>query len=280
MKVRRFAKLVRSRIFERVFSPHPGPLPKGEGEGIVAFLVALVIAIAAVVGLTGCAGKAKPEAKAAASTSVAAIPQTNAYEAMIQKAAAEPMAAVEGKGWKPMFNGRTLDGWQQTDFSGHGQVYCQSGLMVLDRGDSLTGINWTNDAPKVDYELVLEAMKLQGSDFFCGLTFPVQDSYCSLILGGWGGTVVGLSSIESEDASENETTRFIKFETGQWYRVRLRVTAAKIEAWLDDKQIVDLKTEGRHIGLRFGEIEMSKPLGIASYETATALRGIEIRRLK
>jgi len=144
----------------------------------------------------------------------------------------------------------------------------------------LTGINWTNDMSKTDYEVVLDAMKLQGSDFFCGLTFPVQDTYCSLILGGWGGTVVGLSSIEGEDASENETTRFIKFETGQWYRVRLRVTTAKIEAWLDDKQIIDLKTEGMHIALRFGEIEMSKPLGIASYETATALRGIRTRRLE
>jgi|SRR5579862_2579075 len=237
------------------------------------FPSALVIASAALVGFTGCAGKnSKSETKATAAA------KTNAYEALIQKAAAEPMVSLEGAGWKSMFDGKTLAGWKETDFSGKGQVHCESGLMILDSGNSLTGVNWTNDAPKTDYEIALEGMKLDGSDFFCGLTFPVGDSFCSLILGGWGGTVVGLSSIEGQDASENETAQFIKFDTGRWYRIRLRVTKAKIQAWLDDKQIINLPLEGKNIALRFGEIELSKPLGIASYETAAALRGIEMRR--
>lgn len=244
-------------------------------------LMALMVAVAVMTGLTGRAGKGKPEMKVEAKPAPSAEVDTNAaaLEAAIKKAAGEPMGAVEGRDWKPLFNGRTLAGWQQTDFSGRGQVHCESGLMVLEMGNSLTGVNWTNDVPKVDYEITLEAMRVQGSDFFCGLTFPVKDSYCSLILGGWGGTVVGLSSVDSADASENETSRFVKFDTGRWYRVRVRVTAGKIEAWLDEKQIVDLATEGRHIGLRFGEIELSKPLGIASYETTAAVRGIKLRKL-
>ena len=236
----------------------------------------LVVAIAALIGFTGCAGKtSKAETKAVAPAPV----KTNTYEAVIQKAAAEPMATVDGNGWKSMFDGRTLAGWTETDFSGKGQVSCQSGLLVLDAGNSLTGVNWTNEAPKVNYEIAFEAMKVDGSDFFCGLTFPVQDSWCSLILGGWGGTVVGLSSIEGQDASENETTQFIKFDAGRWYHIRLRVTAKRIEVWLDEKQVINLPLEGRNIALRFGEIELSKPLGIASYETTAALRGIKMRRL-
>jgi hypothetical protein len=241
-----------------------------------SILTALAFLIAIPAGLSGCAGKsAKPQAKAV----TLAPAKTNTYEAVIQKAATEPMSAVEGDGWKSMFDGKTLAGWKETDFSGKGQMSCENGLMVLDAGNSLTGVNWTNDAPKVDYEITLEAMKVQGSDFFCGLTFPVKDSWCSLILGGWGGTVVGLSSIEGQDASENETTQFIKFDAGRWYHIRLRVTAAKIQVWIDDKQIINLPLEGRNIALRFGEIELSQPLGIASYETAAALRGLKMRHL-
>jgi hypothetical protein len=48
----------------------------------------------------------------------------------------------------------------------------------------------------MNYEIKLEAKKVTGNDFFCGMTFPVGDSFCSFIVGGWGGPVVGLSSID------------------------------------------------------------------------------------
>src|SRR5438309_11521438 len=93
-----------------------------------------------------------------------------------------------------------------------------------------TGINFTNDFPKVNYEIALDAMRMGGSDFFCGLTVPVGDSFCSLIVGGWDGSLLGISSPDHNDASENETTRFVNFETGRWYRIRLRVTTQRFEA--------------------------------------------------
>jgi hypothetical protein len=199
----------------------------------------------------------------------------------LAEAAAKPSAPLAGTGWRPLFDGKTLYGWQVTDFVAHGIVTCDSGLIVIDSGATLTGINWTNtnDLPRMDYELALDAMRLDGSDFFCALTFPVADSHCTLVLGGWGGSITGLSSIDDQDASENETSRWVMYDTKRWYRARVRVTEGKIEAWLDDEQIVNIPTAGRKIGLRFGDIELSKPLGVATYETRAAIREIKLRRL-
>jgi hypothetical protein len=121
-------------------------------------------------------------------------------------------------------------------------------------------------------------MRVDGSDFFCGLTFPVGDAPCSFIVGGWGGGVVGLSSIDGSDASENETTMYQEFEKGRWYGVRVRVTQGKIEAWLDKKQMVDVATKDKRISVRV-EVELSRPLGISCYTTTAALRDLKVRRL-
>ena len=208
----------------------------------------------------------------------AADTKTN-VEPTLAQLAAKPSAAFEGTGWKTIFDGKSLTGWAVTDFAGSGTVACEDGLVTFQEGDSLTGINFTNKAPKMNYEVALDAMKLQGSDFFCGLTFPVGDSFATFIVGGWGGTVTGISSVDGADASENETTGFKKYESNKWYRVRVRVTDKKIEAWVDGEKMVDLLTKGKKIDLRFGEIENSKPLGIAAYQTRTAVREIRIRRL-
>lgn len=176
-----------------------------------------------------------------------------------------------------MFDGQTLTGWRETAFSGHGEVECRSGLIALNMGDPFTGINWTNDFPKMNYEIALDAMRVNGSDFFCGLTIPVGDSFCSLIVGGWGGSLVGISSLDGMDASENETTKFANFEKGHWYRIRLRVTQGRIEGWIGKEKLIDVKTTDRRISLRPGEIELSKPMGLACWQTAAALREVQWR---
>jgi hypothetical protein len=130
----------------------------------------------------------------------------------------------------------------------------------------------------MNYEISLEAMRVDGGDFFCGLTFPVDKSPCSFIVGGWGGGVVGLSCIDGYDASENATTRYREFKNGQWYRIRVRVTPSKIEAWIDDEKMVDATTTGREISIR-PEVERSRPLGIASWCTTAAVRTIQVRRV-
>jgi hypothetical protein len=179
-----------------------------------------------------------------------------------------------------LFDGKTLTNWQPTKFGGEGRVTVEDGRIVLAMGGGdLTGITWNGPAlPTTSYELTLQAMRVDGSDFFAGITFPVGDSFCSLILGGWGGTVVGLSSINGMDASENDTSQTIAFDTGRWYDVRIRVTPEKIESWLDGKQIIDQQIKGRKIHTRI-EVELSQPLGIAAWRTKSAIRDIRLRRL-
>jgi len=197
---------------------------------------------------------------------------------------AKPLANLsvtnQAAAWKSLFDGKTLAGWMPTDFAGRGEVKVKEGKIILESG-SMTGITWTNaDAlPRMNYEMSLEAMRVEGSDFFCGLTFPVGKDPCSLIVGGWGGGVVGLSSIDSQDAANNETTRYMNFQTGRWYHIRLRVSETKIEAWIDADKVVDLTTTDRTISIRL-EVEESKPLGIATWATAAALRNLQLRRLK
>lgn len=186
--------------------------------------------------------------------------------------------AESPSGWKPLFDGKTLSGWKITDFGGQGAVRVDQGRILLATGDDLTGITVDQPIPMMNYEIELEAMRVDGHDFFCGLTFPVAKEPCSLILGGWGGSVVGLSSIDGLDASENETSTARDFANGRWYRIRLRVSPSRIAAWIDDEKVVDLATEGRRISIR-SEVDASRPLGIASWRTAAALRGIRLRRL-
>lgn len=188
------------------------------------------------------------------------------------------VVTLPDEGWRFMFDGRTIAGWKESDFFGRNEVRIENDRIVMLAGNDMTGITWTGELPRIDYEVTLQGMRVDGSDFFCGLTFPVGDSHCSLILGGWGGSVVGLSCIDGFDASQNETTRFMQFQNGRWYRIRLRVTGRKIEAWLDSQKIVDVVIEGKRISIRW-ECEPSIPFGIATWRTTGAVRDIRIRKL-
>lgn len=186
-------------------------------------------------------------------------------------------AQTEGD-WKPLFDGESLGQWESTAFGGEGKVDVRDGMIVLGFGHPLTGVTWTGDYPTMGYEIALDAMRLDGNDFFCALTFPVGQDFCSFILGGWGGATVGLSSLDGMDASENETSLSLRLEDNRWYAVRVRVIPGRLQAWLDDTRIVNVGTEGREIGIR-PEVDPSRPLGIASYRTRAGLRAIRLRQL-
>src|SRR6185369_1292306 len=99
-------------------------------------------------------------------------------------------AGTSADGWESLFDGKSLGMWKRTNFGGDGEVTVEPSFrggppaIVVKMGASLSGFNWTGDVPRTNYEISLETLKIDGSDFLCGLTFPVDKSYASLILGG------------------------------------------------------------------------------------------------
>lgn len=174
---------------------------------------------------------------------------------------------------------KTASGWKEGLFPGRSTVRVEDGVVYLDKGEDMTGITWRGPLVRMNYEVTLDAMRVEGYDFFCGLTFPYGDSVCSFVVGGWGGTCVGLSSIDYYDAYNNETARFRKFDLGKWYKIRVRVTEDKIECWIDDDKLVDLVTTDREIGIRW-EMSDIVPLGVATWQTTGAIRNFELKKLR
>ncbi len=245
-------------------------------------------------------------------------------------------------GWLSLFNGKDLSGWEETDYAGHGNVKVQNGELHIENGLVITGVTYTNKTvlPKTNYEIEYEAKKLNGTDFFGLLTFPVGDAHASLVTGGWGGAVTGISSINSMDASENNTTVYLRFNKDHWYKFRLRVTPDNLSVWMTPKehliplnatvasvvkayqedsaktgqtltaeqaeaalrainpkldenipardtiyfpgeaQIINETIKDKVVNMRVGEIELSAPLGFATFQTYGVLRNIRIRRIK
>ncbi len=244
--------------------------------------------------------------------------------------------------WLNLFNGKDLTGWKETDYAGRGNVKVKNGELHIENGLVITGVTFTNKTilPKTNYELEYEAKKVNGTDFFGLLTFPVGDSHASLVTGGWGGAVTGISSINSMDASENDTTVYLKFNKNQWYKFRLRVTPDNLSVWMTPKehlvplkatvasivkayqdeaakngteltaeaaekalrqlnpeleknipardtiyfpgesQIIDEPIKDKVIEMRVGEIELSAPLGFATFQSYGVIRNARLRKLK
>jgi hypothetical protein len=209
-----------------------------------------------------------------ASTAVALAADAPGAVAPASVPAATPAAA----GWTPLSDATTVATWKSTPFGGEGEVERIDGGLRIGMGADLSGVTWSGAFPTQSYEIALEARRVDGNDFFCGLTFPVGDDSCSLILGGWGGAVVGLSSIDGLDAAHNDTTQFRDFRKDRWYAVNVRVTPGAIECFLDGEAIIEQALAGRKVSIR-EEVAPSKPLGISTYATAAEVRKIRWRRI-
>ncbi len=178
----------------------------------------------------------------------------------------------------PLFDGSSLGDWKPLAMDYLGDIVIKDGAIILGRGGFFTGVTWTGPLLTMNYEMELDAKRIEGRDFFCGLTFPFGETFASLIIGGWGGYTTGVSSINGVDASENGTADAVMFEDNVWYHIRLRVSHNRIEAWVDDKNIVDFDTTGKHIGLR-GDVDASEPLSIMTYNTTGAVKNIRMTKL-
>ncbi len=188
---------------------------------------------------------------------------------------------VSRKNEKILFDGSSLDHWAVTDYAGHGEVSLDgNGSVVLEFGIALTGIHWIGEkVPRCNYEISWSAKKVSGTDFFGSLTFPYLNEHATLVLGGWGGALVGISCLDGFDASENQTATAHLFNTNQWYRCVLRVTEAHFKFWVDQEKLIDCDIQGRTISMRTGEIELSKPLGFSTFDTTGLIKDVRLSSL-
>ena len=210
----------------------------------------------------------------------------------------------EDQKWTPLFDGETLDGWSVSRIEADKKAEVRDGCIIIGRNDLASGIKYDRPFPKSNYEIMYQAIRAKGYDFFGTITFPVKESHCSFVTGGWSGSVIGLSSIHGYDASENETTGFYSFKDNQWYQFRVRVSDDRITVWLypvdkdgkstvpdkDDsravavareeieKPKVDLVLEDKQLSTRL-EVTFFKPLGISTWNTEGHLRDIKYREL-
>ena len=182
--------------------------------------------------------------------------------------------------WKPLFDGKSLDGWRETPFTGKGKVSVEDGAIVLDAGGPMTGITWTRDVPRTNYEIRFEGRRIRGGDFFASLTFPVGIPIAPGLRAA--GAAISWACRASMDGTPRTTKRgpYFNFDNGRWYTLRLRVTEDRITAWIDNNQIINVEIAGRTIGLRPGPTKLCIPLGFMSYNTAGAVRRIEYRPIK
>ncbi|MGL6193419.1 MAG: family 16 glycoside hydrolase [Thermoguttaceae bacterium] len=218
--------------------------------------------------------------------------------------------------WKPLFDGEVMTDWAVADAAGHGPVEVKDGSIVIGMGAAASGIKYKlDDFPKTNYEIRYEAKRGMGYDFFGALTFPVGESHCTFVNGGWGGGTIGLSCIDRYDASDNQTSGYYRFDKKSWYEFRVRVTDSKIYVWIKEiktpekiaaekaaaekaekegkkpeatgsdkfgydpeKPVVDFVIGKHKISLR-GESDTFKPLGFATWVTEGFIRKIEFRDL-
>src|SRR5882672_11774597 len=71
--------------------------------------------------------------------------------------------------WVPLTDGKSLKGWRETPFSRRGEDHVKDGTIVIGTGH-LTGVTWTGEFPRSGYEIRFEAARLEGNDFFAGIT--------------------------------------------------------------------------------------------------------------
>ena len=172
-----------------------------------------------------------------------------------------------------------LGDWDTIDFAGGGESSVAGSTLEIESGEELTGVYWNGaELPVNNYELSMQARRTDGIDFFCGPVFPVNDSHCCLIVGGWAGATVGLSNIDDKDASQNQTTKLMGFEDNRWYNIRIRVLPDRIIAWIDDDCVVYQTIAGRKISLR-GDTELCTPMGLCTFQTKAEIRKLTLQRI-
>jgi len=176
--------------------------------------------------------------------------------------------------------------WQKADIPEEGTFACKDQELTLAPGLPMTGCKFTAwstlGLPGTGYSIEYEAMRAEGDDIFGMCTFPVSShqAHATFVIGGWGGTLTGISSIDFKDASENSTRAEQRFENGVWHHVRIEIRDQDLRAWVNHKRVVNVSILGRKVSLRAGYIDHCLPFGFATWNTTGKIRQVQIRMLR
>ena len=100
----------------------------------------------------------------------------------------------------------------------HGSAAVRGGQIILGPGGAFTGVvAATPEFPTTDYEILVQAMTRKGT-YLCDLSFPVGDHHLTFKPRNWN----------------------VSLEPGRWHELRVRVAAAAVEAWANDKSVFSL----------------------------------------
>jgi hypothetical protein len=178
-----------------------------------------------------------------------------------------------------MFDGATMRGWRRGFggvFGTDGELSAGDGELLLAGGRTSTGVAWAGQFPLVDYEVRLEAKRLVPNNSLCNILAPVDSQHCLFTLGA----VTGVSFLNGREAYWNPSRASLGRDVGRWYGVRLRVTAVRIAAWVDEAPLFDMPRRAYVPHLPGGH-DALKPLGLfVPARARSALRSIRFRQLE
>ncbi|MCF0234925.1 MAG: DUF1080 domain-containing protein [Thermoguttaceae bacterium] len=190
--------------------------------------------------------------------------------------------------WVELFDGERLDYWIDLEDPGAAKIEVKNGAIALGMGAASTSVKFNEEEfaaknydwkfPRENYELEFVARRTLGVDFFSAATVPVGENCITFVNGGWGGSVVGLSSIDDMDASENSASTFYAFADKRWYRFRIQATPRVVRVWINGEIEIDAVVGGHKVGTRY-EVKRCEPLGFSSWVTSGEIKTIRVRDL-
>lgn len=190
------------------------------------------------------------------------------------------LAGIPTESWVYMLDKEAHARWKpEGDFVEGGKPEFEDTVVTLTTGEPFSGAKWLGTFPKTDYEVRLEAKRTKGEDIMCGLLFPVGKDLLSFVMGGWGNTVIGCSSIDELNASENDTYYNMPLKNNIWYEVKLRITPKKIQAWIGKTQVINFEIDDHKISPYPG-LEEYAPFGVFTWDSSSEIRNLRVMRLK
>lgn len=167
-------------------------------------------------------------------------------------ATAEPVKK-DDSGWQPLFDGKTLEGWEVK--SGFATFRVEDGTIV---GQTAAGSGNTflcTREPFGDYELVFEVL-LENKELNSGVQIRSllrEGSHGGRVHGpqveiasrpGRSGFIYGEGLgrwLSPEPTSQDESLpQHSQFKTGEWNEFRVRAVGPRIQTWINGEPIADL----------------------------------------